>query len=162
MSTDTHPAVRPPDDERSERFQRRPRAGIGGLIAASMAAGLVVATALVAAPFIPTRTDVLTGVVLLGFAFGWAVLAVLSGRVTDHPQRWAVAPAVFFAMAAMMSLLGPDTAVGRGFSWVWPMLLLAVVVWSITRVRRQVPGPARRWLVYPLLAVLAVSAIGGG
>jgi len=162
MSTDTHPAVRPPDDERSERFQRRPRAGIGGLIAASMAAGLVVATALVAAPFIPTRTDVLTGVVLLGFAFGWAVLAVLSGRVTDHPQRWAVAPAVFFALAAMMSLLGPDTAVGRGFSWVWPVLLPAVVVWSVTRVRRQVPGRARRWLVYPLLAVLAVSAIGGG
>ena len=57
------------------------------IVAASMAAGLVVAVALVAAPFIPARADVLTGVVLLGFAVGWALLAVLSVRVSDRPQR---------------------------------------------------------------------------
>ena len=44
----------------------------------------------------------------------------------------------------------------------WPPVLLAIVVWSITRARRQLPGRARRWLVYPLLAGLALSAIGGG
>ena len=38
-------------------------------------------------PFIPARADVLTGVVLLGFAVGWALLAVLSVRVSDRPQR---------------------------------------------------------------------------
>jgi hypothetical protein len=62
-----------------------------------MAAGLIVATGLVAAPFIPARTDVLTSVVLLGFAFGWAVLAVLSGgaattRNGGHPHRPCSSP----------------------------------------------------------------------
>ena len=127
-----------------------------------MAAGLVVAVALVAAPFIPARADVLTGVVLLGFAVGWALLAVLSVRFTDHPQRWAAAPAVFLTVAGLVSLLGSDTVVGHGFRWVWPPVLLVLVVWSITRARRQTPRRARRWLVYPLLAGLGLSAIGGG
>jgi pimeloyl-ACP methyl ester carboxylesterase len=127
-----------------------------------MAAGLVAAVALVAAPIIPARADVLTGVVLLGFAVGWALLAVLSVRVSDHPQRWAVAPAVFLAVAGVVSLLGADTVVGHGFRWVWPPVLLGIAVWSFTRARRQLPGRARRWLVYPLLAGLGLSAIGGG
>ena len=95
--------------------QRPSRAGIGRIVAGSMAAGLVVAVALVAAPFIPARADVLTGVVLLGFAVGWALLAVLSVRFSDHPQRWAAAPAVFLTVAGLISLLGPDTVVGHGF-----------------------------------------------
>jgi pimeloyl-ACP methyl ester carboxylesterase len=127
-----------------------------------MAAGLVVAVALVAAPFIPATADVLTGVVLLAFASGWALLAVWSVRVSDHPQRWAAAPALFLTVAGLVSLVGSDTAVGHGFRWVWPPLLLALAVWSITRARRQTPGRARRWLVYPLLAGLGLSAIGGG
>lgn len=104
----------------------------------------------------------LTGVVLLGFAVGWALLAVLSVRVSDRPQRWAAAPAVFLTVAGLVALLGSDTVIGRGFRWVWPPLLLVLAVWSITRARRQMPRRARRWLVYPLLAGLALSAIGGG
>ena len=76
-----------------------PRRRIALIVAASMAAGLVVAAALVAAPFIPAKQNVLTGVVLLGFAFGWALLAVLSVRFSDQPQRWAAAPAAFLAVA---------------------------------------------------------------
>ena len=127
-----------------------------------MAAGLVVAVGLVAAPFIPPRADVLTAVVLFGFAVGWALLAVLSVRVSDHPQRWAAAPAVFLAVAGLISLLGADTVVGHVFGWVWPPMLLVLVVWSITRARGQLPSRARRWLVYPVLAVLAIAAVGGG
>lgn len=89
------------------------------------------------------------------------LLAVLSIRVSDRPQRWA-APAVFLTVAGLVALLGSDTVVGRGFRWVWPPLLLVLAVWSITRARRQMPRRARRWLVYPLLAGLALSAIGGG
>lgn len=164
MSTDTaqHPAVGPPPGERPERVLRPSEAGIGRVTAASMAAGPVVATVLVAAPSIPARADVLTGAVLLGLAVGWAMLAVLSVRVTDHPQRWAAAPAAFLAVAGVISLLGPDTAVWRGFRWVWPPFLLVIVAWTLTRVRRRLPGRARRWLVYPALAGLALSAIGGG
>jgi pimeloyl-ACP methyl ester carboxylesterase len=41
-------------------------------------------------------------------------------------------------------------------------LLLGIVVWSITRARRQLPCRVRRWPVYPLLVGLGLSAIGGG
>jgi hypothetical protein len=37
---------------------------------------------------------VLTGVVLLAFAFGWALLTVVSVQLSHQPQRWAAAPAV--------------------------------------------------------------------
>jgi hypothetical protein len=82
------------------------------IVAGSLAAGLVAALALVATPFIPAKEGVLTGVVLLGFAFGWALLAVLSVRFSDQPQRWAAATAVFFALAGLISLLPPDSVVG--------------------------------------------------
>ncbi len=164
MSNDTSrpPAVRPLDVEPPKPVQSASSGRIALIIAASMAAGLVVAVALVAAPFIPATADVLTGVVLLAFAFGWALLTVLSVQLSDQPQRWAAAPAVFMTVAGLIALLGPDTVVGHGFRWVWPPLLLVLVVWSITRARRRTPSRARRWLVYPLLAGLALSAIGGG
>jgi len=53
------------------------KARIGLIVAASMAVGLVLAVVLVAVPFIPAKGNVLTGVVLLAFAVGWALLAVL-------------------------------------------------------------------------------------
>jgi hypothetical protein len=164
MSNDTGgpPAARPLDVERPKPVQSPFSGRIALIVAASMAAGLVVAVALVAAPFVPATADVLTGVVLLAFAFGWALLTVLSVQLSDQPQRWAAAPAVFLTVAGLIALLGPDTVVGRGFRWVWPPLLLVLVVWSITRARRRTPGRARRWLIYPLLAALALSAIGGG
>jgi hypothetical protein len=50
-----------------------------------MAAGLIAAAVLVAIPLIPAKENVLTGVVLLAFALGWALLAVLCVRFTDQP-----------------------------------------------------------------------------
>ena len=74
------------------------RGRIGSIVVASLTVGLLTAVALVAAPFIPARMNMLTGVVLLGFALGWALLAGLSVRFSDHPQRWAAAPAAFLAL----------------------------------------------------------------
>ena len=76
------------DLPQSEHLLRTPGRRIGLIVAGSLAAGLVAALALVAAPFIPANEGVLTGVVLLGFAFGGALLAVLSVRLSDQPQRW--------------------------------------------------------------------------
>jgi pimeloyl-ACP methyl ester carboxylesterase len=126
-----------------------------------MAVGLLVAVALVAAPFTPAKEHVLTGVVLLAFALGWALLAVLSVRFSDQPQRWAAAPAVFMGLASLAALNG-SAAVDAVFRWVWPPVLLGLVVWMLLRVRRQLPSRAARWLVYPVLAVLLVAAVGGG
>ena len=127
-----------------------------------MAAGLVLALVLVALPFIPGRENVLTGVVLLTFALGWALLAVLSVRLTDQPQRWAAAPAVFMAVAGLISLLPPGSVVQDVFGWVWPPVLFGLVVWMFLSVRRQLRSRVARWLLYPVLAVLMVASIGGG
>jgi pimeloyl-ACP methyl ester carboxylesterase len=146
----------------SGRSPRTPRGRIGLIVAGSLVAGLVAALALVATPFIPAKEHVLTGVVLLGFALGWGLLVALSVRFTDQPQRWAVAPAVFFAVAGLISLLPTGSVAQKVFGWVWPPLLLGLVVWMIIRARRQLRSRTRRWIVYPLLTVLALASIGGG
>src|SRR4029453_5971109 len=150
------------DLPQSEHLPRTPRGRIGLIVAGSLAAGLVAALALVATPFTPAKEGALTGVVLLGFAFGWALLAVLSVRFSDQPQRSAAAPAVFFALAGLISLLPPVSVVQKVFGWVWPPLLLGIVVWMFIRARRQLRSRTRRWLVYPLLGVLGLASIGGG
>jgi pimeloyl-ACP methyl ester carboxylesterase len=140
--------------------QRTAKSRIGSVVALSMAAGLVVAVALVAAPFVPVRENALIGVMLLGFALGWALLAVLSSRFSDQPQRWAAAPAAFMALVGLASLSG-SAAVHAVLGWVWPPVLFVLVVWMIVKVRRQVRSRGARWLLYPVLAVLAIASVGG-
>jgi peptidoglycan/LPS O-acetylase OafA/YrhL len=79
-----------------------PRGHIGRIVAASLATGLVAAPLLVAAPFIPAEESAVTGAVLCGFALGWAMLAVLSVRFSDQPQRWAAAPALFMGLGGLL------------------------------------------------------------
>jgi peptidoglycan/LPS O-acetylase OafA/YrhL len=143
------------------RLQRPGKEHIGLIVAASLAIGLVVAVVLVAAPFVEAKENVLTGMVLLAFALGWALLAVLSIRFSDQPQRWAAAPAVFFALAGLISLLGSDT-VRNVFGWVWPPVLLGLVVWMITRARKELRSGTAKWMLYPVFAVLALASVGGG
>ena len=69
---------------------------------------------------------------------------------------------MFLAVAGLISLLPPDSVVHDVIGWVRPPLLLGLVVWMIIRARRQLRSPTRRWLFYPLLAVLALASIGGG
>ena len=45
-------------------------------------------------------------------------------------------------------------------AWVWPVPVLVLAVWLILRVRRDVPGRSR-WLLYPVVGVLALLAVGG-
>ena len=135
---------------------------IGLIVAASLAAGLVAAVALIAAPFISARENILTGVVLLAFALGWGLLAVLSTRFSSQPQRWAAAPAVFLAVAGLISLLPPGAVVQDVFGWVWPPVLFGLVVWMFIRIRRQLRSRGARWLLYLVLAVLMVASVGGG
>jgi pimeloyl-ACP methyl ester carboxylesterase len=149
------------DLQQPERLRPTGRGRIGLIVAASLTAGLVAALLLVAAPFIEAKENVLTGVVLLGFALGWALLAVLSILFSDHPQRWAAAPAVFFGLAGLVSLIGP-AHVQNVFGWVWPPALLGLSVWMIIRIHRQLPSRIGRWLLYPVLAVLMLASVGGG
>jgi pimeloyl-ACP methyl ester carboxylesterase len=137
------------------------RGRIGLIVAGSLAAGLVAALILVAAPFIAAEENALTGAVLLGFAVGWALLAVLSVLFTDQPQRWAAAPAAFMLVAGLASLSG-SAVVHDVLSWVWPPALFGLVVWMFLRAHRQLRSRSARWLVYAVLAALGIAAVGGG
>jgi len=62
-----------------------PRVHIGWIAAGAFPAGLLAALLLAAAPFIPALESHLTGAVSCGFALGWAMIAVLSGRAPAAP-----------------------------------------------------------------------------
>jgi pimeloyl-ACP methyl ester carboxylesterase len=147
--------------QESGRLEPTRRGHIGLIVAGSLAAGLVVALVLVVAPFIAAQENVLTGGVLLGFAFGWALLALLSVRFTDQPQRWAATPAAFTGVVGL-ALLSGSAAVHDVLSWVWPPVLFGLVVWMFLRARRQLRSRSARWMLYPVLAVLGIASIGGG
>ncbi len=101
------------------------------------------------------------GAVLCGFALGWAMLAVLSTRFTDQPQRWAAVPAAFMGLGGLL-LLAFGSGVDKVLSWVWPPALLTLVTWMVIRARQQLHSPTRRWLLHPVFAMLVLASIGGG
>lgn len=136
------------------------RGHLGGVVVGSLATGFVAAVIL---PFLPVGTvdvNFSTAMVLFGFALGWALLAVLSIRFTDQPQRWAVAPAIFMAVAGALVLVAADSVVDA-LGWVWPPALLVLVVWVWGRARREMASRARVWLLNPVLVVLVLFALGG-
>jgi len=51
---------------------------IGWIVAGSLSVGAALAVVLVALPFAGAEENKISGVVLLAFAFGWALLATLS------------------------------------------------------------------------------------
>jgi len=136
------------------------RARIGWVVAGSLATGLVAALLLVAAPFVPPAESNLTGAVLIGFALGWAMLALLSARFTCHPQRWAVVPAILMGAGGLL-LPAFGSVVREPIVWVWPPAVLAMAVWMVVRIRRQLPSRSSRWMLYPVIAVLALASTGG-
>jgi pimeloyl-ACP methyl ester carboxylesterase len=153
-----------PEDEDQNRPPRPdpgPRGHIGWIVAGSLATGLVAALLLVAAPFVTADESHLTGAVLCGFALGWAMLAVLSARFTDQPQRWAAAPALFMGLGGLL-LVGFGSGVHEVLSWVWPPAMLALAVWMIVQAHRHLRSRSRRWLLYPVIAMVVLASVGGG
>lgn len=124
-----------------------------------MGTGLVVGVGLAVAPFVPAEEGKVTGALLLGFALGWAMLAFLSVRFSDQPQRWVVVPAVFMGVGGLLLLAFGSPAHGV-LKWVWPPALLVLVVWMFIRSRQQLHSGSR-WLLYPVFAVLLPASIGG-
>ncbi len=137
------------------------RGRIGWIVAGSLATGLLAALLLALAPFIAEQENDITGAVLWGFAIGWATLAILSVRFTDQPQRWAVVPALFLGVSGLV-LVVFGTGVNDALRWVWPPLLLALVVWMAVQAHRQLRSRARRWVLYPVFAVMVLGCVGAG
>jgi pimeloyl-ACP methyl ester carboxylesterase len=128
-------------------------------VAGSLAAGLVAALVLVVVPLVPAEGDAVLGVVLCGFAFGWAMLAVLSARFTNQPQRWAFIPALYMGAGGLLLLALGSSVV---LDWVWPPVLLVLVIWMAGRIHRDLRVRRGRWVLYPVVVVLGIVAVGGG
>ena len=130
-------------------------------VAASLVAGLLLPLVLALGPAVGGGESRATGAVLLGWGIGWALLAVLSSRFTDRPQRWALVPAGILGVTGFALIaLAPGAQVMDLLAWVWPIPVLALAAWLLQRVRRDVPGRSR-WLLYPVVGALAMLAVGG-
>ncbi len=162
MTTAMHPTYRPPIPADSDRADRG-RGAIRRIIAGSVVTGLVAAAVLTFVVFGGADEYVITGTALIGFALGWAMLAVLSMRMTDQPQRWAFVPAAVMAATGLgLLVLAPGDAGLTSAGWVWPPVLLVLAVWMGSRVRRCLAAGSGRWLLYPVVALMAAAAVGGG
>src|SRR2546421_5699386 len=136
---------------------------VGLIVAGSMFSGLVVSLVLVVGPFGGAQEHVIMGTALLGWALGWALLAVLSIRWSDQPQRWAVVPAALMALAgASFLVFRPDANAMNLLGWIWPLALIALAVWMTLQSRRTLRSITRRLILYPLFVGLVVAAVGGG
>ena len=156
MSVDTHTPRR---SHNSAPTSRRP-VGVTRVVVGSLVAGAVIALALTLAVFPGATESVITGSLLLGFGVGWAMVAVLSARITTQPQRWAAAPAAAMTVAGLgLMVLTPGDSSLSALAWVWPPLLHALVVWMFVQVRRDLPRGSR-WLLTPVLVVLAACSAG--
>lgn len=135
---------------------------INRILAGCTIGGVVAALALVVGPVAGAPEHLITGTILLMFGVCWALVAVLSTAWTDQPQRWAVALASFMGVAGVaLVVFAPNDTVLDALGWVWPPLFLALLARTIVRVHRDLHSRARVWLVYPLLGVYALCAVGG-
>lgn len=130
------------------------------VVGGSIAAGFLGAIVLTVGAFGGAAEHVISGSALLAFAGGWAMLALLSGRFTSQPQRWARVPAVGMAVTGLTLLIvQPGDRALNTAGWVWPPIAFALAVWLVVQVRRSLRGRVR-WLLYPVVASLAISAVG--
>jgi pimeloyl-ACP methyl ester carboxylesterase len=129
------------------------RRSIGTVVIVSLGGAVVLAVLLDLLVFGGATERTITSATLLAFAAGWTALWRLSGR-TGHPQRWAAAPAAFFAIGAALAI-----TVGTSLGWLWPPALLGLVAWMAPHARRELPGRTRRWVLYPVFVVMTVTAV---
>ena len=136
------------------------RVPVARVIAGSLAAGIVTALVLTLVVFPGATESVITGSILSAFGLGWAMMAALSVRFTDQPQRWTAVPAVVMGVSGVGLMVGaPQNATLTALNWVWPPAMLALAVWMFVQMRRDLHGKGR-WLLTPVLVVLAATTIG--
>jgi pimeloyl-ACP methyl ester carboxylesterase len=148
-------------DERTVAPGDAERGPIWRVVVGSLLTGLLGALILTLVVFAGAPEHLISGSALLAFAFGWAMLAVLSTRLTSQPQRWALFPAVFMGVVGLALLVltpGDDSVNTAG--WLWPLLVFALAVWMFIQLRRSLRGRVRS-LLYPVIALMAVGSVGG-
>ena len=58
--------------------------------------------------------------------------------------------------------VGFGSGVHEVLSWVWPPGVVGLVVWMIVRAHRQLRSRSSQWLLYPVIAMMALAAFAGG
>ncbi len=138
------------------------RGRISLIVAGSFITGLVLSLVLVVGPFGGAQEHVIMGAALLAWAVGWALLAVLSTRWTDQPQRWAFVPAAIMgAGGAGLLILSPDANAFNALGWIWPPALIALAVWMTIQARKHLRSLSRPFMLYPLFAALVIAGVAG-
>lgn len=145
---------------------KRDRASASGspvpAVVGSIAAGLVLAFALVFGPASGGTEPTITGAVLLAFGLGWGLMSFTTTRFSAQPQAWMLVPATGFGLVGLaLVLVQPDHGAMDVLAWVWPPAIGALGIWMIVQARANLRGRGR-WLVLPVIAVLLVVSIGGG
>lgn len=133
---------------------------IGSIVTLSLVAGLVTALILVFGVVAGATEHVISGAVLVAFGIGWGLLAMLSIRRTNQPQRWAVVPAAIFTVVGVLLLVWPSSVKSTLLEWIWPPAILVLVAWMTIRARESLRSRTRAWLMYPVFATLACAAVG--
>ena len=87
------------------------------------------------------------------------MLALVSIRLTDQPQKWAAAPALFMGLGGLL-LLGLGSPAQEVLVWVWPPALLVLVAWMILHTNRQLHSSGGRILLYPVFVLLTLASVG--
>jgi pimeloyl-ACP methyl ester carboxylesterase len=157
MSVDTQPAGHRTGTEAPRTPRRRSSART---VVTSVSAGAVLALVLTLVVFPGATEGVITGSILVAFGIGWALLAASSRSRATEPQTWAKVPAVAmtatgFALVAFEPGGGLLTAAG----WVWPVGMMALVVWMVPKARRHL-SKIGRWVLAPVMVVLALASLG--
>jgi len=147
-----------PADTAAPRTTRGP---IARIVLSSVLTGLAGAAVLTLVAFPGAPEHVITGSALLAFAAGWALLAVLSTRLTSQPQRWAYVPAAVLAVTGLGLLtVAPGNTGLTDAGWIWPPVMVALAAWMRVRIIRSLTGRAR-WLLYPVVGALTLASVGG-
>ena len=135
---------------------------IGLIVVGSIGAGLVLGLLLVLGVFAGGDEPEIIGSALLALGGGFTLLAVVSARRTNQPQRWALIPgSVTMLVGLAILVLAPSGRVLDLLGWVWPVLLALLVFWSFRGARRSLHNWSRRAVLYPALVVLLLIALGG-
>ena len=86
---------------------------------------------------------------------------MLTTRWTSQPQRWAAVPAAVMAVTGVALLaVTPDNGTLTAAGWVWPPAALVLAVWMVRAARSATTGRTR-WLLYPAIGLVTVTAVGG-
>ena len=158
MTTSAIPATANP----SAVAETDARGHVGLVVLASIAAGLVLGLLLVIVAFAGADEGLIIGAALVALGVGFTLLALASSRYTNQQQRWALAPGAASGLGVLLLIaLSPGDHALQITGWVWPVLLLIVIGWSIRGARRSLDNWSRRAVLYPSLFVLLLIATGG-